>query len=64
VRQLLLCLVTVGTSCLGHKGLLLGRKPRGDEHTYTSAVDDLSNPEIFVVPKGEQAMPIYVIHYK
>ena len=53
VARVLLCLVVTGTSCLGHKDMALGSvKKRSDANSwaFTSAVDDLSNPEIFVVP--------------
>ena len=37
---------------------------RRDGHIkYDSLVDDLSNPEIFVVGNGAQIFPAYVIQY-
>ena len=64
-KQMLMCLVVTGVSCLGYKDMPFVSPfvDRDKRHVYNSAVDDLSNPEIFVVPEGRQAMPAYIIHY-
>jgi hypothetical protein len=62
-HQMLMCLVMNGIACLGdpqHKGVLPFRqKP----HRYNSAVDSLSNPEVFVVQHPSAAHPAYVITF-
>lgn len=62
-RQMLMCLVMTGIPCLGgehQKGVLPFRhKP----YRYNSAVDSLSNPEIFIVQHPSAAYPAYLITY-
>lgn len=61
VRQILMCFVVVGISCLGdprHRGVLpVRQKP----HRYDSSVDSLSNPEVFVVQHPSAAYPAYLL---
>jgi len=60
-KQLLMCLVMTGMTCLGdptHPGVLPVRHGR---HRYNSSVDSLSNPEIFVTQSPGAAYPAYVI---
>lgn len=62
-RQILLCLVMTGMSCLGdptHPGVLPVRHGR---HRYNSSVDSLSNPEIWVTQNPGAAYPAYVITF-
>mmetsp|Transcript_23733 Transcript_23733/g.75198 ORF Transcript_23733/g.75198 Transcript_23733/m.75198 type:complete len:508 (+) Transcript_23733:1528-3051(+) len=62
-RQVLLCLLMTGMSCLGdpnHKGVLPMRQGR---HRYNSSVDSISNPEIFVLQSPGAAYPAYVITF-
>ena len=61
--QMLLCLVLTGVSCAGQRGLKLFSTDRGNGDPFDSAVDDLSNPEIFVVDRDAQALPAYIIRY-
>jgi len=62
-RQILLCLLMTGMSCLGdpmHRGVLPMRQGR---HRYNSSVDSLSNPEIWVTQSPGAAYPAYVITF-
>jgi len=65
-KQVILCLVATGMACLGspeHVGVLPDRCARINSQ-YHSAVDSLSNPEIFVSPHQGAAYPAYVITTK
>merc|ERR1711920_789289 len=62
-KQILLCLIMTGMSCLGdpaHRGILPVRHGR---HRYNSSVDSLSNPEIWVTQNPGAAYPAYVITF-
>ena len=37
---------------------------RHSRHRFNSTVDNMSNPEIFVVQSGSQALPAYVITFR
>lgn len=67
-KRMLLSLVVIGISCLGSKTTQLCTQYRsavsGHTQTYDSLVDDLSNPEIFVVPDAAHGSPAYIIQYK
>ena len=65
-RMILLCLVECGLSCVGEEHMRNMPKTHPDRRRlpYTSYVDYASNPEIFVVNKGEQAYPAYIIHFE
>jgi hypothetical protein len=62
-KAVLLCLVMTGTSCLGGNDVQLYQQMRDGYCKYDSLVDDLSNPEIFVVGDGAQVFPAYAIQY-
>ena len=62
-KTVLLCLVMTGMSCLGGSNVKLYEQMRDGYVKYDSLVDDLSNPEIFVVADGAQVFPAYVIQY-
>ena len=64
-RMALLCLVECGLSCVGEKHMhhMPKTHPERRRLHYSSYVDYASNPEIFVVTKGEQAYPAYIIHF-
>ena len=65
-KCVLLCLVLTGHSCLGGADVQLHlqtRNGQGSHGTYDSLVDDLANPEIFVVEDGGRVFPAYVIQY-
>lgn len=65
-RQILLCLVETGMPCQAspdHVGPRCLLPFRHLKHRYNSTVDSISNPEIFVVQNGNQALPAYVITY-
>jgi len=62
-RRILLCLATVGMSCLGspnHRGVLPMRQ---EPYRYDSSVDSLSSPEIFILQHSGAAYPAYVITF-
>lgn len=62
-RRMLMCLLSTGMPCLGdpgHKGVLPLRRP---PHRFHSAVDSVSNPEIYVVQHPGAAHPAYVITF-
>jgi len=63
-RKMLMCLVTIGMPCAAspdQSGILPFRqKP----HRYSSSVDSLSNPEIFITQHGNSAYPAYVITFQ
>eukprot|EP00928_Gymnodinium_smaydae_P029578 TRINITY_DN22233_c0_g1_i1.p1 TRINITY_DN22233_c0_g1~~TRINITY_DN22233_c0_g1_i1.p1 ORF type:complete len:796 (-),score=80.30 TRINITY_DN22233_c0_g1_i1:223-2610(-) len=62
-RKMLLCLATVGMSCVGNpaqKGVLPMRQP---PHRYNSSVDSLSSPEIYILQHPGAAYPAYVITF-
>jgi len=61
--RMLLCLIMPGMPCLGgpeQKGVLPLRQ---GTHRYNSAVDSLSNPEIFVLQYSGAAYPSYLISF-
>ena len=65
-RQVLLCLVEVGMPCLAspqHVGADCLLPFRSARHRYNATVDSLSNPEVFVVQRGSQALPAYVVTF-
>jgi hypothetical protein len=62
-RRMLMCLLATGLPCLGdpgQKGVLPFRRP---PHRFHSAVDSVSNPEIYVVQHPGAAHPAYVITF-
>jgi len=62
-KVMLLCLLMTGIPCLGdpnHPGVLPVRHGR---HRYSSSVDCLSNPEIYVTQNPGAAYPAYVITF-
>jgi len=62
-RQMLMCLLLPGMSCLGdpsHRGVL---PFRSRPHRYNSSVDSLSSPEIYVVQHPCAAYPAYLITF-
>eukprot|EP00929_Paragymnodinium_shiwhaense_P037355 TRINITY_DN19916_c0_g1_i2.p1 TRINITY_DN19916_c0_g1~~TRINITY_DN19916_c0_g1_i2.p1 ORF type:complete len:689 (+),score=96.19 TRINITY_DN19916_c0_g1_i2:64-2130(+) len=62
-RRVVLCLVMTGVPCLGspeQQGVLPLRQ---SGHPYDSAVDSLSNPEVFIVHHPSAACPAYVISF-
>ncbi|CAE8742774.1 unnamed protein product [Polarella glacialis] len=62
-KQILMCLLMNGFTCLGdptHKGMLPQRQGR---HRYNSSVDSVANPEIFVTQSPGAAYPAYVITF-
>jgi hypothetical protein len=62
-RQMLMCLLTVGMPCLGspeHRGVLPFRQR---PHRYTSSVDSLSSPEVYVVQHPGAAHPAYLLTF-
>jgi hypothetical protein len=61
--ELLLCLVVTGLSTLGDGAFKKLPSFHGST-SYHSAVDCLSNPEIFVVQKHSAAYPAYVVTFK
>lgn len=66
LKQVLLCLVEIGMPCLAtpeHVGTGALLPFRHEKHRYNSTVDSLSNPEIFVVQSGTQALPAYLITF-
>jgi len=65
-RQIFLCLIETGISCLAspeHVGMGCLLPFRCGHHRYNSTVDSLSNPEIFIVQYGCQAVPAYLITF-
>jgi hypothetical protein len=63
-KQILLCLLATGMSCLGdvqHAGSLPIRQ---GNHRYNTSVDSLSNPEFFITPSVGAAYPAYLITYR
>ena len=64
-RQLLMCLVETGVSCVADKDMAFWLPYQlPDKHLkYHSAVDCISSPEIFCVGEGASAYPAYVITY-
>jgi hypothetical protein len=63
-KQMLMCLLSIGTPCLGdpkHNGVLPYRQ---QPHRYTCSVDSLSNPEVYIVQHPGAAMPAYLITFK
>jgi len=65
-RRVLLCLLQLGTPCLGdprHRGVLPLR-PAVAPHRYSSSVDSLSSPEIFITQHHGAAHPAYVITFR
>jgi len=63
-KQILLCLLATGMSCLGdvqHTGALPIRQ---GNHRYNTSVDSLSNPEFFIAPSVGAAYPAYLITYR
>ena len=65
--MIIMCLVVVGVPCLGQETVatteLIHPQMRPVKLRYTSMVDDLSNPEIYVVQAGQDIYPAYVIHF-
>ncbi|XRB10033.1 poly [ADP-ribose] polymerase [Pycnococcus provasolii] len=61
--KMMLCLVELGMTCLGDADSKL-LPTRRDHHRYDSAVDSLSNPEIFCATTDAQIYPAYVITFK
>jgi len=63
-KQMLLCLLATGMSCLGHKQHT-GKLPiRQGNHRYNTSVDSLSNPEFFITPSVGAAYPAYLITFR
>merc|ERR1711937_805103 len=62
-KQMLMCLVMTGVPCLGdeHQRGVLPFRQR--PHRYNSAVDSLSNPEIYIVQHPSAAYPAYLITF-
>jgi len=64
--MVMLCLVSVGLPCVGEEGMKHfpkvhdGLRP---QVRYNSFVDCPSNPEIFVVNRGVDVYPAYIIHF-
>lgn len=64
-KMLLLCLVECGLSCVGEEHMRIMPKvhPTRGKWRQLTYVDYASNPEIFVVGRGEQVYPAYIIHF-
>jgi len=63
-KQILLCLLATGMSCLGdvqHTGELPIRQ---GNHRYNTSVDSLFSPEFFITPSAGAAYPAYLITYR
>ena len=65
-KMLLLCLVECGLSCVGEEHMRIMPKvhPTRGKWRQLTYVDYASNPEIFVVGRGEQVYPAYIIHFE
>lgn len=62
-NKMLLCLLMTGIPCLGDP-LQYGILPfRQKPHRYNSAVDSLSNPELFILHHPGAAYPAYLISF-
>lgn len=64
--MMIVCLVAVGIPCLGQEGLRILPKIHPElvpKQRYGSMVDDLSNPEMFVVQNGADVYPAYIVHF-
>lgn len=62
-RQVILCLVVTGSSCLGNASYR-DLYPKGvNERRYHSLVDSVSSPEIFVI-NSNGSFPAYVVTYE
>jgi len=62
-KKLLLCLLASGMPCLGNSENTIGALPvRQGQQEYNSAVDSMSNPEIYIMPESS-AYPAYVITF-
>jgi len=62
-RKLLVCLVSIGIPCAGdptHCGVLPHRQ---GQHRFNSAVDSMSNPEVYITHSRGSAYPAYVITF-
>merc|ERR1712151_69105 len=62
-KKMLLCLLMVGFPCIGNAEQNGTLPFRQTPHRYNSAVDSLSNPEIYVVQQSGAAYPGYVITF-
>jgi hypothetical protein len=63
-RKMLMCLLMTGMPCFGspdHQWVLPFRQK---SHRYTSSVDSLSSPEIFVMQHPSSAHPAYVVTFR
>jgi len=64
-KRLILASVVVGKWELGKQGMSITNVIRGSEYlTFTSLVNDVTRPTIYVVQQGCQVYPSYVITYK
>lgn len=66
LKRVALALVTIGIPCVGapeQKGVLPYRNGKAP-YKYTSTVDSLSSPEIFITQQPSAAYPAYVITYQ
>mmetsp|Transcript_44465 Transcript_44465/g.81184 ORF Transcript_44465/g.81184 Transcript_44465/m.81184 type:complete len:625 (+) Transcript_44465:117-1991(+) len=62
-RKLVLCLLAVGMPCLGDPAFQGTLPTRQGTHRYNSAVDCLSNPEVYITHSLGAAYPAYVITF-
>jgi len=62
-KKLLVCLLASGMPCLGNSETPISAfRARQGQYTYNSALDSMSNPEIYIMPESS-AYPAYVITF-
>lgn len=65
VQRMFLCRVLVGDYCQGKNNQLTpDSKPGGINELFDSTVDDITDPEIFVVYHDSQAYPEYLVTFQ
>jgi hypothetical protein len=63
-KQLIVVEVLVGRWTKGQQGMKVYPTLPGEQYkTYDSLVNDVTNPEIFVVQQSSQAYPAYLLTY-
>lgn len=64
MKTMILADVITGDFCQGERNMKTPKLKPGSNHVCESAVENLSDPSIFVVFQDASAYPAYVISYK
>jgi hypothetical protein len=60
-KTVLMCLLASGLPCVGDAAQAGEHPLRGGAAAYDCAVDSISSPELYVVPRADSAVAAYLI---